>query len=227
MIIINGKKIVLYLSITAILLIIANIVMLIAYFTINNPDKFDFIQMVDLDQEANLPTLFSSALFLISASLFFLIYQNEKKTYNKDYRYWLGLAWICIFLAFDESAQIHETIGDFSEKYLSHFAHGIFFYPWLIIYLPLVLIFLFLYVRFLFHLKKEIAFRFIVAAIIYLSGAVFFEMLGAKEADLHGDDTILYCILYTIEESLEMFGVIYLISIQFKLLKDKVMKIVA
>jgi len=36
-------------------------------------------------------------------------------------------------------------------------------------------------------------------------------MLGGREADLHGYDSITYCILYTVEEFLEMIGVVVLI----------------
>jgi len=36
-------------------------------------------------------------------------------------------------------------------------------------------------------------------------------MLGGREADLHGYDSITYCILYTIEEFLEMIGIVILI----------------
>ena len=58
-----------------------------------------------------------------------------------------------------------------------------------------------------------------LCASIFCTGAIGFDILGGYEADLNGDDTIKYCILYTIEESLEMFGLIYLSSILLGLLE--------
>jgi len=219
----NSSQIIKLLSTMAILLIIANIIMLFIYFSVDNPDKFDFLQMVDLDQEANLPTLFSSAILLISAFLFYLLSRIEKQSNNKDRPFWLGLTFIFIFLGFDESAKIHENLGDLSEHFVE--ATGYLHYPWVISYSLLVLILGFVYIRFFWTMKRKVFFSFMGAAFIFLSGAVGFELLGAKEASLHGSDTILYCTLYTIEESLEMFGVIYLISILLNLLKNVTIEI--
>jgi len=52
---------------------------------------------------------------------------------------------------------------------------------------------------------------FIVSGAIYFTGAVFFDMLGGREAELHGFDSVIYCLLYTVEEFLEMFGVVGMI----------------
>lgn len=38
-------------------------------------------------------------------------------------------------------------------------------------------------------------------------GAIGFEMLGGRYAELYSNKTILYALLYTCEEFLEMFGV--------------------
>jgi hypothetical protein len=204
-------------------LIIANIIMLFIYFSVDNSDQFDFVQMVDLDQEANLPTLFSSTLLLIAGVLFYLLYKvtyNDKKEHPY---YWLGLSFIFIFLGFDESAKIHETLGDYTEKFVD--ASGYFYYPWVLSYGILLVVLGFFYVRFFLRMDKKVFYAFMLSAFVFLSGAVGFELLGAKEASLHGTDTILYCTLYTIEESLEMFGVIYLISILLNLLKDVTIEI--
>ena len=74
-------------------------------------------------------------------------------------------------------------------------------------------------------MEKKVFWSFAKAAAIFLSGAIGFELLGAKEASLHGSDTMLYCYYYTIEEGLEMFGVIYLISILLGLLKKGTLEI--
>lgn len=203
------------LSTIAILLIIANIVMLFIYFLVHNPNKFDFVQMVDLDQESNLPTFFSSTILLIAGFLFYLL----SKSSIKEKKYWLGLSLIFVFLAFDESAQIHETLGDYTEKFVE--SNGYLYYPWVISYTILVMVLGIVYMHFFWRMKSNIFWSFMGSAFMYLSGAIGFELLGAKEASLHGSDTLIYCTYYTIEESLEMFGVIYLIWILLNLLSKK------
>jgi len=214
---INSSKIVKFLSIIAIVLIIIHIGILIAYFIIDDPDKFDFIRMFDLDMERNIPTLFSSAILLISAYLFYLLSVAEEEKGNRWF--WLGLSIIFIFLAVDESVKIHENIGDYTEKFVD--ASGFLYYPWVISYGLFVLVLGALYLRFFWKMERKIFFRFMLSAGIFLSGAIGFELLSASEASAHSTDTILYSTYYTIEESLEMFGVIYLISILFGLLKEK------
>ena len=43
------------------------------------------------------------------------------------------------------------------------------------------------------------------------AGALGIEMFGAREADLHGYYTVTYCVLYSLEEMLEMLGIILFI----------------
>ena len=63
------------------------------------------------------------------------------------------------------------------------------------------------------------------SAIIFLTGAIGFDILGANEASIHSEETLLYCIYYTIEESLEMFGLVYLISILLGLLEGSLVEV--
>ncbi len=60
-------------------------------------------------------------------------------------------------------------------------------------------------------MPKKTAVLFILIGTVYLTGAIVFDMLGGREAELHGYDSITYCILYTIEEFLEMISVVVLI----------------
>ena len=53
--------------------------------------------------------------------------------------------------------------------------------------------------------------RFVTAGVIFLTGALGIEMLGAREADLYDTTTVTYCLLYSLEEMLEMLGIILFI----------------
>jgi hypothetical protein len=170
--------------------------------------------MFDLDMERNIPTLFSSLLLAISSFLFFVL------SYQKDnyLRYWRGLSLVFLFLSFDESAKIHEKIGDFTSQFIV--AEGYMYYPWVLSYSVAILLLASIYLKFFLQFERKVFWSFILSAILFLTGAIGFDILGAYEASMHGTQSIWYSIYYTIEESLEMFGVIYLIHILLKLLKN-------
>ncbi len=217
------SKIVRFLSIIAIILITIHIIILIIYFIIDDPKKFGYVQLFDLDMERNIPTIFSTIIMLISALLFYLLSKVSVEREKGNRGSWLGLSVIFTFLAFDEGTKIHEHIGDFTEKFVD--ASGILYYPWVLSYSLLVLILGLVYLRFFWRMERKVFISFMLSAVIFLSGAIGFELLGATEASAHGTDTIRYCIYYTIEEPLEIFGVIYLISILLKLLQGTELRI--
>ncbi len=69
----------------------------------------------------------------------------------------------------------------------------------------------FVYSKFVWALRKETRTQVVMAGVIFVSGALGVEMLGAREADLNGYDTVTYCVLYSLEEMLEMLGIILFI----------------
>ena len=211
------STIVTFLLYIAAILVAIHTGILIIYYQINNPEIFDFVRMFDLDMERNIPTLFSSLLLALGSLLFYLLslIDNDKKEKN----YWRGLSLVFIFLSFDESAKIHEQIGDYVEKYVH--LDGYFYYPWVLVYGFGIILLAMIYMKFFWSMPRKVFWSFMAAATLYLTGAIVFDMIGGNEASQHGTTTILYSIYYTIEESLEMLGSIYLISILLKLLEHK------
>ena len=210
-------KIVKSLILVALFLIVVHSIILVIYYIVGDPKKFDFIRMFDLDMERNIPTLFSSILFCISAFLFYLLSLSSRQTDNNDSKYWKGLSFIFLFLSIDESVKIHEKIGDFTEQFVH--ASGYLHYPWVISYTILILILAVIYLKFFLKMPRNIFYAFMLSATLFLLGAIGFELLGANESSQYGTTSIRYSIFYTIEESLEMFGLIYLISILLSLLE--------
>jgi hypothetical protein len=96
-------------------------------------------------------------------------------------------------------------------------------YLWVIPYGFAVLVIAALYLRFLVRLSRASRYRFTLAVMIFLGGAIGVEMLSAREADLiiGNDYTILYCVLYSLEEFPEMTGVAVLIYALLKHLADE------
>ena len=51
----------------------------------------------------------------------------------------------------------------------------------------------------------------VIAGLVFVSGAIGFDVLGHRQWELHGRSNLPYVILYTVEEFLEMLGVIIFI----------------
>lgn len=220
-ILINRRIITITLASIAFLLVLIHSIVLGIYFYINDPDVFDFVRLVDLDYEGNLPTIFSVLLFLLSGVLLYLIYLHNRAEHQAFRKYWLGLALIFVFLGFDEGTRLHEEIGDLFEHVVE--AEGWLYFPWVIPYTTLFVIASAIYFRFYLTLDRWLQIRLFLCAVIFLGGAVGVELFSAREADEHGTSTLVYSILYTIEESMEMAGLILLINtLLLKLNRDSV-----
>ena len=64
------------------------------------------------------------------------------------------------------------------------------------------------YWKFVMHLPTKTRRLFVVAAIVYVSGVIGIELVAGRYVDLYGKDNLVYSFLATLEESLEMTGVI-------------------
>ncbi|NOQ35484.1 MAG: peptidase M48 Ste24p [Methylococcaceae bacterium] len=207
-VIFKPKKIsLLFLAIIVFLTLVHSIV-LVAFFHFDNPSIDIFVGWFDLDIEHNVPSTYSAFAILICSLLFFTIAIHKKQPIDYEKLCWIVLGIIFIFLSIDEYLQIHESIGDIVENHIN--ATGFLYFPWVIPYAIAVIIFIIIYLKFILGLPKKTAVLFILSGTLYLTGAIVFDMLGGKEAELHGVDSISYCILYTIEEFLEMSAIVIL-----------------
>jgi hypothetical protein len=179
-----------------------------------NQDLRNITGYIDLDIEKNIPSLYSGFALFFSSLLFFCISSLEKQEERKRY-YWLGLAVVFLFLSLDETFILHERLGDYTGEYIKSTkifeASGLLYFPWIIPYSILMTLLGLLYFRFILLLPRKTTILLILSAIIFLTGAAGFDMLGGREAELHGYYSITYTVLYTIEEFLEMTGVVLLI----------------
>jgi hypothetical protein len=163
-----------------------------------------------LGTEKNLPSLFS-ALQLWFASAILLILAISKFSARDKYRFhWAILGIIFIFLGYDEWKSVHEKLNAYMHNHF-HF-HGIFFLAW-VIPAGIFLVFLGLFfLRFLFALPFKTRKRIIIAALIFLGGAVVLEMLEAVFVEKNGGDVgIPIVAMVHLEEFMEMFGIAYFI----------------
>jgi len=203
---ISPQKVSRFLLITVSLLVLAHIIQISFYLF----GDFDYIRYLDLDIEANLPTFYSSIAIELCALLLFGVFLCEQQRKSKDRWRWLGLSLVFVFLGLDEGTKVHEEIGDLMENIVN--ATGLLHFPWVIPYGVALLLLVAFYSPWLFRLPKKTRIEFITAGIVFVIGAIGFEVLSARENELYGANSISYTLYYTIEELCEMLGIVLFVE---------------
>ncbi len=201
------KRVAMVLGSVVACLILADIAVVISIYFLDHDYVFGLVPLFHLDFEQNIPTFFSAVVILFCAALLFVIAAARKRQGERDYRYWVGLAAIFLFLSIDEAVSIHERLTNPMRAWFG--ASGVFHFGWVIPYGIFVVALVLIYLRFLFQLPARIRHLILIAGAVYLTGAVGFEMVGGYYFARHGDQVdLIYSLLTTCEESLEMIGML-------------------
>ena len=198
------------LLLAVVVLTVLNIASLYFYFQSEGPAVDYFSDYFDFDYEGTIPAFFSAGILLLCSLALAIHAWRSRRHRDGNVFHWAFLSAIFCFLAIDEAVMIHENFSDYFETFMK--AEGLLYYLWVIPYGIATALLGLLYLRFLWRLPSPIRKRFVVAGIIFLTGALGFDMLGGREADAHGVESVTYCALYTVEEFLEMLGVILFLS---------------
>lgn len=171
-----------------------------------------------LDGEGNLPAIFSTWLFLINAALFLMVRQAAGRAGDSQ-KIWLVLAIVFVFLALDESISIHERLIDPLRQALD--ATGVFYYAWIIPYGIGVVLLAIVAIPVFWRMPKRIRFWFGLSAVIYLFAAIGLEMVSGKYLVMMNENKdIVWILMVTLEESLEIAGLIILVYALLLLLRN-------
>ncbi|MFN0141349.1 MAG: hypothetical protein ACKVQW_14840 [Pyrinomonadaceae bacterium] len=163
---------------------------------------------VDVDRERNIPAFLSMLNLLLAATLLGMI-TFLKQMQRAAYRgHWACLAFGFLYMAFDEIAEIHEKIIDPMRVVLGGDNLGAFYFAWVVPGIALVVVLAVVFLRFWWNLPVRTRLQFLIAGAIFLSGAIGVELLNGKYAEIYGKADPWYKMLSTIEEVLEMVGVI-------------------
>jgi hypothetical protein len=166
------------------------------------------VKLFYFNNENNIPAYFSTFILFVCAALAFIISKTDKSPFHKR---WFYMGLLFIFLAFDELISIHEVLTGPSrvivQRLLGSKDIGILYYAWVVPYAALLLVAVAYFYRFVFALPKKILFNFIISAGIFVAGAILMEMVGGYIAEKFGMFTFAYYLSATIEESLEMLGI--------------------
>lgn len=189
-------------------LLIANLIVIFsqAYFVFD--DVHGLTRLFNFSAEKNIPTLFSSLALALSAALLSIIATTHKRL-KAPYLPWFGLTIVFLFLAIDETASIHEKLTLPVRESLN--TSGLLYFAWVIPYGMALAVFWVLYSRFLINLPRRTMILFVLSGLTYVLGAIGLEMIGGLRADLHGSDDLVYLLIVTCEEFLEMLGIVIFI----------------
>lgn len=166
-------------------------------------------QQFILDQENNIPTWFSSGLLALSAAMAALLAIADRNRTDNRRRYWWALAGLLLVLSMDETASLHETFSSSLQQGLG--VGGVLHFGWLVAAIPLVLAAGLFFLRFVLRLPPRVRTLIVVAGLFYLLGAVGAEMIGGVVWENVGPESAAYGALTTVEELLEMVGLVILI----------------
>ncbi len=175
-------------------------------FHLNRSNLYGFIDLFHFDGESNVPTWFATLLLLSCSVVLGLIAITKRQEQDRYTRHWFGLSLILLYMAADEGAQFHE-LWTRPVRELTDGANGWLRYGWIIPGAIIALLVGLTYLRFLVHLPKAVARRFVIAGALFLGGAIGMESVAGWYLT-NREDGLGYELIAGAEELLEKVGTI-------------------
>ena len=210
------RRIVLVFAAIVTFLTIANVAVLWIKFQLQHDYLLGLTSLFDFNREGNLPAFYSACALLFAAVLLFVIAGHAWERHDPWRRHWMWLGIIFVFLAVDEAAELHGLLSPPIRR-LTHSSNALLF-AWVVPYAVLTLLFVVTYLRFFWALPGRLRTWLGVAGVIYVTGALGFEMLAGAIVSSHGGieggglEVWQHAVSYTVEELLEMTGVVIAIQ---------------
>ena len=165
-------------------------------------------RLFDLDQEVNVPTVYSTLTILICSALMAVIARSELMLGSGQGRPWRLLSLIFLGLALDELLSLHEELTDRVDiGMLNRFTR----FSWLVVGGCLVVLFAVAFGRFFLHLPSRTRRLFFLAGMLFVGGSLGMEAIGGHYGGPGRQDSLSYVIVAHVEEVLEMAGIVVFI----------------
>lgn len=211
---ISPKRIFIFLIGVSSALVLLHILGQVSRLAFGHGQLFGLIALFNLEEETNIPSFWSSFLWVIAAAIAAAIARLSRNAPRRDWLHWYGLAAIFYLFAMDETIQFHERLGGLFAKLLRMeglHASGLLYYVWIIPALLFAVMVFFAYARFLLKLPRGVMLLMVAAGAIFITGSVGFELLEGPIDEAGGYMNLLYTGYVTCEEAFEMAGVSLLI----------------
>jgi hypothetical protein len=178
-------------------------------YLLGHPKLKGFVPTFYVDLEPSAPTWYSSAALGLAGALLSLIAAAKFQMADRFRWHWVSLAGLFFLLSMDEIAGFHELPVDPLREALA--AGGLLYYTWVIPGAAVVALVGCLFLRFYLALPRRTQRGFLLAAILFVGGSIGVEMLSGAQADAFGEENLDYALIVTIEEFLEMLGIVVFI----------------
>lgn len=209
-VVLSPRRTIRYLLFVVLSLVLASLVgQFTVYFLPDYPSKDTFVSLFNVDGEANITSLYSAFALLLCSILLTMIAYANKIAGDRYGRHWRALSIIFLFLSLDELISIHERTHAPLQSALN--TTGFLYFAWVIPGAIFVLICLLAFLRFLTHLPAKTQRLFLIAGTLFIAGAIGMEMVGGYLSDLYGEQNMTFAMIQTIEEFLEMLGIVVFI----------------
>jgi hypothetical protein len=196
------------------LAVIAGLVILstigqVAHHVYGHNHVFGLVNLFYVDSETSIPTAYSSFSWMLCSFTAAIIATAKKQSGDRFVKHWKGFALIFAYIALDEVAAIHELSTE-PLRFLFN-ASGFFYFAWIIPGAIFFLLFALSCFKFVKTLPTKTRILLMLAGATFVTGAIGVEMIGAWHDDTFGPQADLtYVLIVTIEETLEMLGVLML-----------------
>lgn len=206
----NPNRVVKILSGIVGLLVLLNLMAVFLWLEGGFDQALGFVPGFNMDKEANVPTFFSGLILLFVCGLSGVIAWYKKKTQQSYLLHWAFLSFVFFYMTLDEVSSFHEHLILPLRNSMN--LSGIFYYSWVIVGIVFLLAFVAFYLKFFFSLSTRFRQGFFLAGFIYVAGALGMELIGGYYAEQDGLMNLRYALITTIEETMELIGLIILIK---------------
>jgi hypothetical protein len=166
------------------------------------------VELLSLSYEHNLPTWYASCLLFAAATGLCAIAAHAYRTRDRARFHWWGLAAGFFFMSLDEATELHENLAG-----LYH-GSGVLYFGWVVPAAAIVVVIGALYLPFVRRLGSPTRERFVVAGVVYLTGALVMELPLGWWTERAGAYNATYAMIDLVEEALELVGVsLFLVSV--------------
>ncbi|MGV3656325.1 MAG: hypothetical protein ACO1NX_00165 [Chitinophagaceae bacterium] len=216
---VSTRKIIRLLSIATLLLLLAHLASYAVQASVGASTAEALDGLFNLSRENNFPSYFSAFLLLAAALLFYGVHLSVKASKGKWQQHWWLLSGVMVFLSIDEAVQLHERLPALTGSLLQNAGSSFLHFAWVIPYTVLFLAVAAYFLKFVLALPPRTRNLFLLSGFLYVGGALGFEFLEGNEVGKNGY-SFAYWLMITVEEIMEMAGVIVLIYALLQLLQQ-------
>jgi hypothetical protein len=200
------KRLLLVLTLLVSSLALVNVSIQFSSYILGYGDLLRYARLLTFEGSAKIPKWLASSNLLICALLLATIACAKTRQGDRFSRHWVGLSFIFCAISLEEAVGFHE-LATVPLRSALH-ATGFLYHSWTIVGLIFTPILALIYCNFFFHLPLKTRQLFLLAATLYVGGALGMEILRGPYNAVYGDQNMLAAMLKMLEELFQMFGIV-------------------